>query len=122
MDFNSHISDIINGKNESPIEVPSEVKDALDAPQVSDLAERDHLGDNIKVRDTPMTTIDLDDLLCKKIGKQISFRGRVDLGTVNVSRQGCGCNNACANGGCSSSCISSRSASFPNSTQHVTIK
>lgn len=121
MDFNSHISDIINGKNDSPIEVPPEVKDTFDASQMSDVAERNHFGDVTKVKDTPKTTVDLDDLVCKKIGRQISFRGRVDLGTVSVSRHGCGCNNACANG-CSSSCISSHSASYPNSTQHVVIK
>jgi hypothetical protein len=104
MDFNSHINDTVEGKKDNPIEVPTEGTDVNDNAQVKDVAESTKLHDVKQTKDVPTDTTDLNDLVRAKIGKQVSFKGRVDLGTIHTSRHGCGCNNACVNS-CTSSCV-----------------
>lgn len=111
MDFNSYINDTIEGKKDNPIEIPAVGTDVNDTTQVTDVMESPKLRDLKQMKETPTCTAELSDLVRAKIGNTVSFKSRVDLGTVTFSRHGCGCNNACANG-CQSSCISAH-ASHP---------
>ena len=107
MNLSKEISEIANGANDKPIETPDEVKDVL--TDNHDIHDNQGGSEHSEWSKLEYLKGDIDwshhERLRGNIHKNVTFRGTVNGGNINVSKS-CGCNNACTNA-CSSSCLSS---------------